>query len=201
MKLKATLAIAVIACAFNVNASSATAATDTLDGVSIAQAVPGGDNGGSNGNTVGEDADMQDMMNRGGGGGGFHPDPGPSHGGGGFHPAPGPGHGGGGFHPAPGPGHIHHDPYPVRGGVYPWPRWDHPYFPRPVYGWNWYELRSVTCTAEDSVGDLFPVTEDGYIGEAYQSQLDNIEDAAIDRCYSETNGDPACHLLDCAPTY
>jgi hypothetical protein len=136
-------------------------------------------------------------------GGGFGP--GPVHGGG-F--GPGPVHGGG-FGPGPVhgfPGPIHGDPgfghpYPIHGGAYPWPVWNHPFFPRPVYYWNWAGLESVTCTAENAAGEQFPVTNDGYIGDVYQEQLGNIEDAAIDRCYNETGGDTTCHLLDCVPLY
>jgi len=72
---------------------------------------------------------------------------------------------------------------------------------RPIYHWDWYRLHAVTCTAEDSSGDLFPVTEDGYIGNVYQSRLEQIEDAALDRCYDETGGDPGCYLVDCQPGY
>jgi hypothetical protein len=59
----------------------------------------------------------------------------------------------------------------------------------------------VTCTAADSEGGLYPVTEDGYGGIEYQEQLPAIEDAAIDRCYNETGGDTGCHLVDCTPGY
>jgi hypothetical protein len=151
------------------------------------------------------------------GGGGFHPAPGPVHGGfgpGPIHAGPGPIHGGfgpGPIHAGPGPVHgfpgpIHGDPgfghpYPIHGGAYPWPVWNHPFFPRPVYYWNWGGLESVTCTAVNAAGEQFPVTNDGYIGDVYQDQLPGIEDAAIDRCYNETGGDSTCHLLDCVPLY
>jgi hypothetical protein len=62
-------------------------------------------------------------------------------------------------------------------------------------------VRWVTCTAEDSYGDLFPVTEDGYFGFEYRERLEQTEDAAIDRCYAETNGDRGCRLLDCESGY
>lgn len=60
---------------------------------------------------------------------------------------------------------------------------------------------TVTCTAQDSVGELFPVTEDGYVGVAYEPVLPQIEDAALDRCYAETGGDPGCFLVGCNPGY
>jgi hypothetical protein len=59
----------------------------------------------------------------------------------------------------------------------------------------------VTCTASDDNGDLFPVTEDGYFGYDYQDRLPEIEDAALDRCYDETNGDESCYLVGCEPGY
>jgi hypothetical protein len=95
----------------------------------------------------------------------------------------------------------HYDPVTFRGGNYTWNRWDHPVFARPVYDWDWAVLRLVTCTAEDSEGDLYPVTEDGYIGVVYEDRVSDIEDAALDRCYSETNSDTGCVLLSCTPGY
>jgi hypothetical protein len=59
----------------------------------------------------------------------------------------------------------------------------------------------VTCTAEDSEGDLYPVTEDGYVGIEYQSSLDEIEDNALDYCYEDTGGDEGCSLVGCTPNY
>lgn len=59
----------------------------------------------------------------------------------------------------------------------------------------------MTCTAEDSVGDLYPVTEDGYVGAEYEGILDQVEDTALDRCYSESGGDEGCTLVDCTPLY
>jgi hypothetical protein len=72
---------------------------------------------------------------------------------------------------------------------------------RPIYGWDWPRVRMVTCTAGNSLGELFPVTEDAYWGYAYRDRLDAIEDAAIDRCYAETGGDETCALLDCVAGY
>lgn len=59
----------------------------------------------------------------------------------------------------------------------------------------------MTCTAENSSGYQFPVTEDGFFGFGYQARMEQIEDAALDRCYSETNGDQSCVLLGCTPGY
>ncbi len=199
MKLQAPLAIAVIACAFNFNSLLATAATDGID-ATVAQAVPGGNNDGGVNPSALTASETEDAFHGGGGfGGGGHPGPFPGHGPGphpGPVPFPGPHPG-----PFPGPGHFNHDPFPVHGGVFPWPHWGHPFFPRPIFGWNWPALRVVTCTAGDSQGDLFPVTEDGFIGEVYQERLNEIEDAAIDRCYDETGGDNGCHLDGCTPGY
>jgi hypothetical protein len=102
--------------------------------------------------------------------------------------------------PEPGRG-INRGPISIGRGSAPWPRWNHPVFNRPVYDWNWASLRVVTCTAEDSYGDQYPVTEDAYSGIQYQAQLPSIEDAALDRCYDESNGDSTCSLVDCTPGY
>jgi hypothetical protein len=59
----------------------------------------------------------------------------------------------------------------------------------------------VTCTAEDSYGNQYPVTEDGYFGEPWQDEVPAVEDAALDRCYEESYGDSSCYLLGCYPTY
>ncbi len=62
-------------------------------------------------------------------------------------------------------------------------------------------IREVTCTAEDSDGYLYPVTEDGYVGYAYEEHLPEVEDAAMDWCYDETGGDEGCHLVGCEVVY
>jgi hypothetical protein len=164
------------------------------------------------------------------GGGGFHPGPqGPGPGGPGFGPRPpepvgprpgpvGPGPSGPGFGPRPpvvvgprppfgpvgpggpgGPGRVW-DPIPIRQGQYPGPAWNHPVFQRPVFGWNWDQVRVVTCTATDAYGNQYPVTESDYVGLAYQQQINNIEDAAMDMCFQDS-GDEGCRLLDCTPGY
>jgi hypothetical protein len=149
-------------------------------------------------------------------GGGNHGGPGDhggggEHGGGGFHPAPGhpgqgwPDHGGfhdgHGWHPGEGMGHIHYDPIGFHHGGYYWPHWDRPYWVRPIFYWNWATLHAVTCVSEDSVGDQYTVTEDGYSGLIYQSIVQQVEDASIDRCYAESGNDPGCHLESCTPLY
>jgi hypothetical protein len=60
---------------------------------------------------------------------------------------------------------------------------------------------AVTCTSEDSVGNLYPVTEDGYFGAEYEGILDQVEDASLDRCYDESGGDEGCTLVGCDPIY
>jgi hypothetical protein len=178
MKIQSFMAIAVLAFSFSAVSSWASDADDSTD-----NSVTSTDQGSATGSTFSLDQILSDPGHGGPGGGG--------HGGGGN---PG-GHGG----PA-GPGHGGH-PYPVHGGHYPWPHWPHPIFDRPVYGWDWGHLRVVTCTATDDNGDFFPVTEDGYNGFEYQNRLVEIEDAAIDRCYNETNGDESCRLFDCEAGY
>jgi hypothetical protein len=59
----------------------------------------------------------------------------------------------------------------------------------------------VTCTAENSSGYQFTVTEDAYYGWTYQSRIAQIEDAALDRCYAETNGDESCTMIGCTAGY
>ena len=66
---------------------------------------------------------------------------------------------------------------------------------------EWNRVRVVTCTAQNSSGYQFPVTEDAYYGYTYQSRMEQIEDAALNRCYSETNGDESCYLLGCTAGY
>jgi hypothetical protein len=70
-------------------------------------------------------------------------------------------------------------------------------FRRPVYYWNWGALRNVTCTAEDSYGDQYPVTESTFPGFGL-ANMTAIEDDALDRCYAESSQDPSCVLLSCS---
>jgi hypothetical protein len=58
----------------------------------------------------------------------------------------------------------------------------------------------VTCTAEDEYGNQYPVTESDFYGVAYEAQMNNIEDAALDMCYQDS-GDPSCAFLGCTPGY
>jgi hypothetical protein len=83
----------------------------------------------------------------------------------------------------------------VRGGHY-WNHWAHPEFVRPLYYWNWGAIRGVTCIAEDSYGDQYPVTENG-AGTFNPDYMTNLEDSALDRCYSESGGDQTCYLATC----
>jgi hypothetical protein len=95
-----------------------------------------------------------------------------------------------------------YDPVFIHAGVYAGRHWDHPYFVRPIFNdWVWDSLRLVTCTAEDSDGDQFPVTENEYTGIEFQAKLPEIEDAALDMCFDETNGDTSCVLVGCTPGY
>jgi hypothetical protein len=90
-------------------------------------------------------------------------------------------------------------PYPVHRGFYPWPHWNHPGFERPAYNWDWEAVTSVTCTAADSLGNLYPVAEDGYVGAEYRDQMNALEDAALDRCHDENGQDTGCTFVDCTP--
>jgi hypothetical protein len=85
-----------------------------------------------------------------------------------------------------------------RGREGHWPRWEHPEFARPIYYWDWSVVRSVTCVAEDSYGDQYPVTETTGPGFGL-IDVTQVEDEALDRCYAESGQDPSCFLLTCSP--
>lgn len=78
-----------------------------------------------------------------------------------------------------------------------WAHWGHPEFVRPAYYWDWSTIRSVSCTAEDSYGDQYPVTETAGGGFGINN-MTNVEDDALDRCYSESGGDTSCVLATCS---
>ncbi len=85
---------------------------------------------------------------------------------------------------------------PVRWGAHPWKHWEHPEFARPAYYWNWGEIHSVSCTAEDSYGDQYPVTINTFAGFGL-GNMSSVEDDALDRCYSESQGDQSCYIATC----
>ena len=115
-----------------------------------------------------------------------------------FRGRPGPGPGRPIFRPRP---RRTFDPVRFRGGGYRWARWSFPFFVRPVYYWDYARLRSVTCTAVDSVGSTYPVTEYGYVGIAYRARLNEIQDASMNRCYAESGGDTSCRFAGCTAGY
>jgi hypothetical protein len=78
-----------------------------------------------------------------------------------------------------------------------WAHWGHPEFSRPRYYWDWAIIRQVTCVAEDSYGDQYPVTEATSLGFGLERMTD-IEDDALDRCAAESGGDPSCTLMSCS---
>ncbi len=86
---------------------------------------------------------------------------------------------------------------PARGERREWPHWNHPEMSRPVYYWDWGTVRGVTCVAEDSYGDQYPVTEPAGPGFG-PDQMTSVEDAALDRCYAESGQDPSCFLATCS---
>jgi hypothetical protein len=53
------------------------------------------------------------------------------------------------------------------------------------------------CTAEDSCGDQYPVTQSTWGGFGLPD-MTTAEDDALDRCYSESGGDPSCYLATCS---
>jgi hypothetical protein len=88
-------------------------------------------------------------------------------------------------------------PHTMRYGEHPWHRWGHPEFVRPIYYWDWGTVRQVTCVAEDSYGDQYPVSETTFAGFGLVN-MTQVEDDALDRCYEESGGDPNCHLATCS---
>jgi hypothetical protein len=88
-------------------------------------------------------------------------------------------------------------PKVITRGEHPWRHWEHPEFSRPAYYWDWAAVRSVTCIAEDSYGDQYPVTQTAAPGFG-MSSMTEIEDQALDRCNSESGGDPSCYLATCS---
>jgi hypothetical protein len=81
----------------------------------------------------------------------------------------------------------------VHYGARQWRHWEHPVFARPHYYWEWSGIHQVTCVAEDSYGDQYPVTEDTWRG-FDRANMTDVEDDALDRCYQESGGDTSCYL-------
>lgn len=81
-----------------------------------------------------------------------------------------------------------------RGG---WNHWEHPEFNRPVYYWHWEHVRYVSCIAEDSYGDQYPVSERAWGGFGLDD-MTTVEDNALDRCYAESGNDDSCYLATCS---
>jgi hypothetical protein len=88
-------------------------------------------------------------------------------------------------------------PTVARYGAHPFRRWEHPEFARPVYYWDWNLLHNVSCTAEDSYGDQYPVNEETFAGFGLVN-MTAVEDDALDRCYQESGSDPSCYLATCS---
>lgn len=106
-----------------------------------------------------------------------------------------------GAHPNGAPFHAHAirvlRPHVARYGEHPWHHWGHAEFVRPAYYWNWGAIRRVTCIAEDSYGDQYPVTESTFAGFGLV-HMTAVEDDALDRCFDESGGDPSCYLATCS---
>ena len=88
-------------------------------------------------------------------------------------------------------------PKVVKWGAHPWKHWEHPEFARPTYYWNWREIHSVSCIAEDSYGDQYPVTQSTFSGFGI-ANMSAVEDDALDRCYAESGGDQSCYVATCS---
>ncbi|MDB4980299.1 MAG: hypothetical protein JWM82_1051 [Myxococcales bacterium] len=110
-----------------------------------------------------------------------------------------------GVHPASPQYHPAYHPHAVRVlrprvahyGEHPWHHWGHPEFVRPVYYWEWSLVHNVSCIAEDSYGDQYPVSESTFAGFGLVN-MTAVEDDALDRCYDESGGDPNCYLATCS---
>lgn len=88
-------------------------------------------------------------------------------------------------------------PTVARFGAHPFHHWEHPEFARPAYYWDWSAIRQISCIAEDSYGDQYPVTEDTFSGFGLVD-MTSVEDDALDRCYQESGGDQSCYLASCS---
>ena len=84
-----------------------------------------------------------------------------------------------------------------HGGERPWRHWGHAEFARPVYYWDWTAIRHISCIAEDSYGDQYPVTEETFPRFGL-IDMTAVEDDALDRCYAESGGDQTCYLATCS---
>jgi hypothetical protein len=83
------------------------------------------------------------------------------------------------------------------GNHHAWRHWEHPLFARPVYYWDWGAIHHVSCIAEDSYGDQYPVTESTFSGFGLDN-MSAVEDDALDRCNAESGGDQSCYLATCS---
>jgi hypothetical protein len=88
-------------------------------------------------------------------------------------------------------------PKVIAPGAHAWRHWEHPDFSRPVYYWDWTVVHHVTCTAEDSYGDQYPVTQAWTRGWGLDN-MTTVEDEAMDRCYNESGSDESCYLIGCS---
>jgi hypothetical protein len=106
-----------------------------------------------------------------------------------------------GVHPRGATVHSHQvrvlAPSTVVHGHASWRHWSHPEFARPNYYWDWGHVHTVTCVAEDSYGDQYPVSEAATPGFGLDNMTD-VEDDSLDRCYSESGQDSTCVLATCS---
>lgn len=78
---------------------------------------------------------------------------------------------------------------------------------RRAYNFNWQALVGVSCTAQDSYGYHYTVSDNQQYGESYLQNLLDVENDAVSRCYYETAefnggyGDEGCRIVDCDPIY
>jgi len=81
-------------------------------------------------------------------------------------------------------------------GQHAWSHWQHTDFARPSYYWDWQHIHSIMCVTEDSYGDQYPITEAAAPGFGL-SDMTQVEDDALDRCYAESGQDTSCILVTC----
>ncbi len=95
----------------------------------------------------------------------------------------------------------YHDsqPYHSNRSKFPWKRIIHNVLRPPVYFRN-NNVSSVTCSARDRRGYNYSVVEYGYNRRMNQSQIRNLQDAALDKCYYESRGG-SCTLTGCTVEY
>jgi hypothetical protein len=95
----------------------------------------------------------------------------------------------------------YHDiqPYYSNRSKFPWKKLVHNVL-RPVLYFKTNPVSSVTCTARDRRGFNYKVVEYGYNSRMSQSEIRNLQDAALNKCAYESRGSN-CVLVGCSVDY